>query len=146
MKKGEKENGVPVACIPERAVANVAVAPFLERAAGTSDLTTRFILPHGHFIPQIQLHSRRRRRPSAAARSPHTAPDPRFNAGPAPDLNAARDAAPDPDLNAAPDAAPAPPTSMPPWSPDHDLDAACPSLVAGTRVEHACSSLSPTSA
>ena len=67
--------------------------------------------PHGHFIPQIQLHSRRRRHPSAAARSPHTlyaAPDPRFNAAPAPDLNAAPDAAPDPDLDAAIRRAPEP--------------------------------------
>ena len=79
-------------------------------------------------------------------RSPHVDPDPKFNTDPAPDLNAAREAAPDPDLNAAPDAAPAPPTSTPPRSPDNDLDAACPSLVAGTRGEHACSSLSPTSA
>ena len=53
MKKGKKENGVAVACIPERAVANVAVPPFLERATGTSDLTMGFVLPHGHFIPQI---------------------------------------------------------------------------------------------
>src|SRR3954463_3327101 len=87
MKKGGKENGVPVACIPERVVANVAVAAFLERATSTSDLTTGFVLPHGHFIPQIQLHSRRCRRPSAAARSPHTlyaAPHPRFHAAPPP--------------------------------------------------------------
>ena len=106
MKKGEKEKGVAVAHIQERAIANLAVALFLESATATFDLTARFVLPHGHF-PQIQLlRSRRHRCSSAAARSPHTL-----------------DAAPDP-----------------------DLDAACPSLVAGTRGEHACSSLSPTSA
>ena len=80
MKKGEKESGVPAARIPERAVANAAVAHFMERATATSDLTTGFVLPHGHF-PQIQLlRSRRRRRPSVAARSPialRRAPEPR---------------------------------------------------------------------
>ena len=111
MKKGKKEKVVAVARIPERAIANVVVARFPERATATSDLTTAFVLPHGHF-PQIKLlRSRRRRRPSVAARSPHTlyaAPDPGFNAAPAPDLNAAPDAAPGPDLDAALRRAPEP--------------------------------------
>ena len=86
-EKGKKEKVVAIAHIPERAVANVAAARFQESATATSDLTTAFVLPHGHF-PQIELlRSRRRHRPSVAARSPHTlyaAPDPGFNAAVAP--------------------------------------------------------------
>ena len=72
MKNGGKEKGVAVACIPERAVANVAVARFLERATATSDLTTGFVLPTATYPKSNCPHSRRRRRPSGAAHSPHT--------------------------------------------------------------------------
>ena len=54
MKKGKKEIGVTVACIPEHVVANVAATLFPERATATSDLTMGFVLPHATF-PQIQL-------------------------------------------------------------------------------------------
>ena len=94
MKMGGKEKGVAVACIPERAVANVAAAFFLERATATSDLTTGFVLPHATF-PQIQL-SPLSPPPSPVGRRALSAP------------------------------------STPP-RPKPDLDAACPSLAAGTR-------------
>ena len=96
MKKGEKKKGVAVACITERTVAKIAATLFHERATATSDLTTGFVLPHAATSPKSNsLHCRRRRRPSAAARSLHPLrrPDPRFNAAPAPNLNAAPDAA-----------------------------------------------------
>ena len=86
MKKGKKEKGVGVACIPERAVANVAVARFLERATATSDLTTGFILPRGHF-PQIQLSTLAAavaRRLPRALRTPSTLPRPQIQRRPRP--------------------------------------------------------------
>mgnify|MGYP006951650356 CR=1 FL=1 len=69
MKKGKKEKGVAVACIPERVVANVAVARFLERATATSELTTRrlkiWLSPPFSPFPLLLCH----RRPSLP--SPH---------------------------------------------------------------------------
>ena len=118
--------------IAKLAIANVAVALFLERAIATFDLTAQFVLPRGHF-PQIPTPSLsppciavgRRALPR---RSLHTL-----------------DAAPDPDLDAAPTPTSTPPSAAHP-SPDLDLDAACPSLAAGTRGEHASSFPSPISA
>ena len=44
MKKRKKEKGVAVARIAERAVANLAVARFLERTTATFYLTTGFVV------------------------------------------------------------------------------------------------------
>ena len=111
MKKRKKEKGVAVACIPERVVANVAAALILERATATSDLTMGFVLPHAAISPKS--NSPLSPPPSPVGRRalsahPLCRPDPRFNAAPAPDLNAAPDAAPDPDLDAAIRRAPEP--------------------------------------
>ena len=120
MKKGGKEKGVAVACIPERVVANVAVARFLERATATSDLTMGFVLPHTATSPNPTLSTFAAavaRRPPRALRTLYAAPTP--------------DSTPPPPLTSTPPRMPpSTPTSMPPStalpSPDPDHDAALP--------------------
>ena len=68
MKKGKKENGIAVARFRKRAIANLAIARFQERATVTFHLNSGFPPPGHHFSPKslaLAAVSPIRRRPTS---------------------------------------------------------------------------------